>query len=91
MTKGEFETFPYKGKWMVVRKDGVRSHHCHLKNKTACCCLVDLIDKRKMPKSKYLQDCVKRLLTEKEFEELKQNDKPRYYNHNPKNYGRRVG
>ncbi len=76
----EFSIKCTKRGYVLIRVDGEYSQHAHIRSKKTCDLLIDLIKKGKMPRSKYLKGSCKRLLTEKEYESLVENDKPRYYN-----------
>lgn len=66
--------------YVLIRDGGKYSQHAHIKKECTCKFVIDCIKKRKMPRSKYLKGSVKRLLTEKEFNEMIVKEKPKYIN-----------
>ena len=64
----------------LIRDDGVYNHHSHYQKESTCKLVIDLIHKGKLPRSKYLRESVKRLLTEEEYEQMSDKKKPKYYN-----------
>jgi len=66
---------------IIIRQDGEYSQHAHIKTIKGCMILLRLIKNNRLPKSQYLQESCKRLLTNDEFKMLKQ-DKQCYININ---------
>lgn len=68
-----------KPDFIVIRIGGSYEQHGHFKTREGAEKIINLIKSNKLPKNKYFRDAAKRLLTEREFENLKE-PKPRYYN-----------
>ena len=66
--------------WLVYRVG--TEQHTHLKSKGSCLTLIRLINQGILPKSSYLRESAKRLLTDKEYEKLNNKTKQRYVNVN---------
>ena len=77
----EFEIKQSSRDYVVIRKDGEYSQHAHLKTLRGCRDLIHLIEMGWLPRNKYLQGSCSRLLTEEEYNNLKQK-KQQYYNVN---------
>lgn len=67
--------------FILIRADGEYSQHAHIKSINTCRTLISLINKNKLPTSKYLQGSCRRLLTEEEYSQLRPS-KQMYYNVN---------
>ena len=68
--------------WIVTRKLDNKELHSHLNSKGGCLTLIRLIKQNKMPKSDYLKESARRLLTSKEYEKLSTRTKQKYVNVN---------
>lgn len=77
----KFEVRETSRDYIVIRVGGEYSQHAHIKTKQGVRELLYLIEKKWLPRSEYLKESCRRLLTEDEFMELKQK-KQRYYNVN---------
>ncbi|MDF2543473.1 MAG: hypothetical protein K0S47_3191 [Herbinix sp.] len=77
----EFEIKQNSRGFIVVRKGGLYSQHSHHKTLRSCHELIKLIKCGKLPKSKYLRGSCQRLLTEEEYQQLRES-KQQYYNVN---------
>lgn len=71
--------------YVLIRNNFPREFHAHIKTKNGCRQLLHYIDKKLLPKSEYLQGSARRLLTDAEYQRLKES-KQRYYNHSKKDY-----
>ena len=85
----------YEGEWLIIefnikknsrgyiitRVDGEYSQHAHLSTRDGCNRLLNLIENKLLPNSKYLQESCRRLLTDDEYAKLRQK-KQMYYNVN---------
>jgi hypothetical protein len=65
--------------YVVARKGYPHEYHAHIKTMNGCRQLLYYIKKGLLPKSVYLQGSCRRLLTDKEYDELKR-PKDKYYN-----------
>jgi hypothetical protein len=80
MTRSDFTVKRHsKGGFVVVREGFPYDFHAHISTLNGCKVLLDCIESGKMPKSVWLQGSCRRLLTDKEFQELKK-PKDKYYN-----------
>lgn len=69
------------GKYVVRREGGTRKQHAHISTYRGCEILIECIDRNKLPRSKYLNGSCERLLTIKEYKNLKK-PKQKYFNIN---------
>jgi hypothetical protein len=67
--------------YIVIRADGEYSQHAHVSSLNGARQLINFINLRLLPTSKYLQKSCSRLLTEEEYKGLRQR-KQRYINVN---------
>ena len=65
---------------LIYRHNGTREQHTHFTTKTAAYRFLNLMNKGLLPKSPYFIESAKRVLTEREFKNLKVNVKQKYYN-----------
>ncbi len=57
--------------YIVVRKYQTEcNEHSHLSSLHGAICLIRLLDQNLMPKSRYLQESARRILKEKEYQQL---------------------
>lgn len=67
--------------WLVYRKGGSRKQHTHFYNETGAIAFIKLMKRGILPDSPYFAESARRVLTEKEFKELrKQKIKQKYVN-----------
>jgi len=66
--------------WIVTRTINEEERHSHLSTEGGCKTLIRLINQKRLPKSPYLKEAARRLLTEREYEKLSDKVKQRYYN-----------
>ena len=90
MSEDDFEIFRTNRHYIIKRKNGEYHQHSHTQTRDGCEKLLRLIVKGLLPKDDYFKQAAKRILTEEEYNSLKVKERQRYFNHNPKNYGRRV-
>lgn len=65
--------------YVVVRLNMPENFHAHVSTLNGCRILINLIDKGVLPRSKYLQESCRRILTDEEYSRLKK-PKQSYYN-----------
>lgn len=68
----QLKVLRYRNTYLVVRIDkGLHSQHGHFKSYHGAKEFVSLIESGYLPYSAYYRECARRLLTEKEYAELK--------------------
>ena len=65
--------------WVIIRVNGHYEQHAHIKSMAGCQQLLRLIEMGLEPKSDWLQQSARRLLTDEEYQRLKRT-KDRYVN-----------
>ena len=68
-----------KAGWVIIRVNGHYEQHAHIKSMAGCQQLLRLIEMGLEPKSDWLQQSARRLLTDEEYQRLKRT-KDRYVN-----------
>lgn len=82
----QFKIFKNERRDFIVKRiGGSYNQHAHLCTYDMAKQLVRMIKARRLPNSKWMRGSCKRLLTQEEYDGLKES-KQRYYNHNKKNY-----
>lgn len=64
--------------WIIVRND--TQQHSHFKHKDGCDKLLQFILKQVRPRNEYFVKAAQRILTDKEYRELRPIDKQKYIN-----------
>ena len=65
--------------WVIIRVNGHYEQHAHIKSMAGCQQLLRLIEMGLEPKSDWLQQSARRLLTDEEYQKLKRT-KDKYVN-----------
>lgn len=60
-----------KAGWVIIRVGGTYQQHAHVKSMAGCMQLIRLIEMGLEPKSDWLQQSARRLLTDEEYRGLK--------------------
>ena len=71
MKRNQFEVKRKRKEYIVIRKDFPYGFHAHIRSKHGEEILLKALECERLPKSNYLKDSCKRLLTEKEFKGLR--------------------
>ena len=85
MDISKFQILKVRDGWIVKRTRGTYKQHAHFRDKKGCKKLLNFIKENKIPYDSYYKNCCKRILTQKEYKELRQS-KTRYYNKGRRRY-----
>lgn len=77
-----------KNEYVLINLKGEYEAHGHFKTRDVCFLIIDLIKKKRVPKSKYLREAVLRISTDEKYKEkvvfkiTKDKNRTRYFNVN---------
>ena len=78
--KGRFKVIKTSSDFLVRNNELDYSHHSHFHKLGCAKKCIQLIDQRVLPQSEYVKESIRRLITEEEFDQLRQDKKRTYYN-----------
>lgn len=68
--------------YVIIRDGGTYDQHGHIRNRRTVNQLIRYIELGKLPTSRYLRECARRLLTDEEYNNLQDKRKDYYINVN---------
>lgn len=83
---GDFIIFPYRDHHVIVNTKGSYENHTHIKKRDTCKMLIDLVCRKRVPKSMYLRSSAKRISRDEKYIENinikneKDKNKQKYHN-----------
>lgn len=80
--KGKFKILQTNRGFVISNIEGKYKQHSHFQKLSDIYKFIDILNKGLLPKSRYWKEAARRLLTEEEYDQLRDKRKPKYVNIN---------